>query len=542
MNLLYCKKLKIDDGCEVDLSGGCHGKDTLGSNEKCELSSDNYYCQKMEKTCSDYKESTCGGKILTSDTKQCIYLGDNVNYNGKEFKCAEYEVDDNCQVKLNEGASYFEKVICTKRDGAQFEEDVYSCKFNNYGFYDSDSCKLEPKDCSKITNVEKCSLGKLSSEFSFCSKVGHSCEEFSISPSCKITEKGACVIKEPVEGQRCEFFQRNACFLFEKGKGCKINPENQQTLFCENGENVPSNKMCYINFDDDSDLSLVKCKLKDIKCEFIYSEDKCTGTNMIIEGKKYYCVWDTDLYNNGGSEDCYQFVYDDYCTRKDKKCVPIEGVTLGENEKCELTIDESTSFLKCRKTFKKGCEEYNDKTECINAPKSNTEQCYYSGGCRRLFIDEKCILNNEGECVENGNGKLASDEICSYMSLIGGGYDLSSCKARKKECYDIKNEQICNNYALEKKNCFVNPNNNQCFELKVEEGCSVFEYGQCVGENCKLDYFKRKCYKVNDTDIEYPDDESDNDNNNGGKKDGKEDDSFYVKFGKILFLSLLMIL
>jgi hypothetical protein len=184
---------------------------------------------------------------------------------------------------------------------------------------------------------------------------------------------------------------------------------------------------------------------------------------MIIEGKKYYCVWDTDLYNNGGSEDCYQFVYDDYCTRKDKKCVPIEGVTLGENEKCELTIDESTSFLKCRKTFKKGCEEYNDKTECINAPKSNTEQCYYSGGCRRLFIDEKCILNNEGECVENGNGKLASDEICSYMSLIGGGYDLSSCKARKKECYDIKNEQICNNYALEKKNCFVNPNNNQCF-------------------------------------------------------------------------------
>ena len=81
--------------------------------------------------------------------------------------------------------------------------------------------------------------------------------------------------------------------------------------------------MCYINFDDDSDLSLVKCKLKDIKCEFIYSEDKCTGTNMIIEGKNYYCVWDTNLYNNGGSKRCYQFVYYDYCTRKDKKCVPI---------------------------------------------------------------------------------------------------------------------------------------------------------------------------------------------------------------------------
>ena len=346
---IYCKKIKIDDECGVDLSGGCHGKDTLESNEKCELSSDNYYCQKMEKTCSDYKESTCGGKILTSDTKQCIYVGDNFNYNGKELKCAEYEVDQNCQVKLNEGGSDLEKVICTKRDGAQFEEDVYSCKFNNDGFYDSDSCKLGPKKCSKITNSEKCSLGKLSSEFSVCSKVGDSCEEFFISPSCKITEKGACVIKEPVEGQRCEFYEGKSCLLFEKGKGCKINLENQETMFCENGENVPSNKMCFINFDEDSDLNHVRCTLKDIVCEVISSEDKCTGTDMIIEGKKYYCVWDTDLYNNGVSERCYQFVYDDYCTRKDKKCVPKEGVTLGENEKCELTIDGSNDFLKCRK-------------------------------------------------------------------------------------------------------------------------------------------------------------------------------------------------
>ena len=238
-NLFYCKKFKIDDGCEVDLSGGCHGKDNLESNKKCELSSDNYYCQKIEKTCSDYKESTCGGKILTSDTKQCIYFGDNVNYNGKEFKCAEYEVDNNCQVKLNEGASDFEKVICTKRDGAQFEEDVYSCKFNNDGFYDSDSCKLEPKDCSKITNLEKCSLGKLSCELSVCSKVGDSCEEFTISPSCKITEQGACEIKEPVEGQRCEFYERKACLLFEKGKGCKINPENKNTFFAKMGTMYP---------------------------------------------------------------------------------------------------------------------------------------------------------------------------------------------------------------------------------------------------------------------------------------------------------------
>ena len=207
---------------------------------------------------------------------------------------------------------------------------------------------------------------------------------------------------------------------------------------------------------------------------------------------------------------------------------------------------------------KKGCEEYNDETECINAPKSNTEQCYYNRGCKRLFIDEKCILNNEGKCVENGSGKLASDEICEYESYYHSGYDLSFCKARKKECSDIENEQICNNYTLEKKTCFVNPSNNQCFELKVEEGCSVYGYRQCVGENCKLDYFKRKCYKAKDTDIEYIEytgdkAESDNDNNNEGKNndnnnEGKnngkdeEDDSFYIKFDKFLFLSLLMML
>ena len=97
---------------------------------------------------------------------------------------------------------------------------------------------------------------------------------------------------------------------------------------------------------------------------------------------------------------------------------------------------------------------------------------------------------SDGECKENGSGKLAEDEICYKY---GVGNNEVYCTKKKIECSDITEEETCNSYNPEIKLCY-NLYGDYCYEIKSEDGCQMDENNKCVGEKCVLDIQKKKCY------------------------------------------------
>ena len=380
-SLKYCKKVTVDEKCNIDFTEGCVAKDeTLAGDEKCVFSSDYKECKKLKKECSDYTDDdTCGGLgIYESGTKQCTMIDGN---------CNEFEIDEYCKINT-------ETQECEKRDSITLDEEIESCYLDEYRH----TCKKRAKSCSDIKNVQKCSSGRTEDDEAQCLKYGEECAEIIIHPSCKVSDDwNSCDSLKTKENKACSFFDgdKTVCWLFEQEEGCKINAEN---VNCQNAENVPEGKICA--YDKDIDDGHFICKIRDIKCKYIKAKDLCNSETQIKDNKEFACSWEENSKDADG-EGCSSFDSDEFCIRKNRECVPKDGVILAENEKCELSYENG--YNTCQKTFTKSCDTYHDKTECNNAPESNKEQCFYEEGygCLKVKLDGYCHMS-DGICKENG--------------------------------------------------------------------------------------------------------------------------------------------
>ena len=109
-----CKTISIDGNCYVDNDGKCveDGSGKLSSYEECAFTDDSKaICKKREKSCTDYKESTCGN--FTPETKLCFKIGSS-SY------CKEVKVDSQCT--MNEGNE------CTGNN-CQFDDKKDRCYY-----------------------------------------------------------------------------------------------------------------------------------------------------------------------------------------------------------------------------------------------------------------------------------------------------------------------------------------------------------------------------------------------------------------------------
>ena len=83
-------------------------------------------------------------------------------------------------------------------------------------------------------------------------------------------------------------------------------------------------------------------------------------------------------------------------------------------------------------------------------------------------------MNSEGKCVENGSGKLSSNEICAFT-----GKSKSYCGKREKLCEDY-NDSSCGNYSPEMKLCYLI--SSSCGKVKVDSQFSMNENNECTGD------------------------------------------------------------
>ena len=466
-SLKYCKKVAVDSKCKIDFGEGCVAKDeTLAENEICAFSSDYKECKKLKKECSDYTDNTCGNLgINESETKQCAKI---------DGKCNEFEIDEYCIINT-------ETQECVKREGIELDEEIESCYLDEYRH----TCKKRAKLCSEIENIDKCSSGRTEEDEAQCLKYGDKCAEIIIHPSCQISDDWtSCAPRTTEENKLCTFFNgdKTICWFFEQEDGCKINAESGN---CQNDGDVPEGKMCA--YDKNIDEGHFICKIRDIKCKYITTQTLCNSETQFEDNKETVCSWE-EYTKDAHGEGCDYFLTDEYCTRKNRECVPKDGVTLGENEKCELSYENGYDI--CQKTFINSCDTYSDKTECNNAPESSKEQCFYDdgyGACLKVKLDGYCHMS-DGECKENGSGKLAEDEICYKY---GVGNNEVYCTKKKIECSDITEEETCNSYNPEIKLCY-NLYGDYCYEIKSEDGCQMDENNKCVGEKFFLVIQKKK--------------------------------------------------
>ena len=88
----YCQNITLDGNCYVNATGDCatisSGK--LSTNEICDLNTDKSSCQKRNKECYDYEESSCGD--YTPEAKLCYNI---------EGICQEVKVDSQCSMNAN---------------------------------------------------------------------------------------------------------------------------------------------------------------------------------------------------------------------------------------------------------------------------------------------------------------------------------------------------------------------------------------------------------------------------------------------------------
>ena len=111
-----CKTISIDGNCYVDNDGKCveDGSGKLSSYEECAFTDDSKaICRKREKSCTDYKESTCGN--FTPETKLCFKIGSS-SY------CKEVKVDSQCNMNEDNECTGNNCQFDDKKDRCYYQE------------------------------------------------------------------------------------------------------------------------------------------------------------------------------------------------------------------------------------------------------------------------------------------------------------------------------------------------------------------------------------------------------------------------------------
>ena len=470
-----CAKVKVHYYCRINENNECQIIEANALFKKCLISYENseYHCKPygydLDHHCDTYSDSSY--KIQCTDDgfvhkygKLCTFLPDNISP-GCYFHtatCDELNSEicegfksgyNKCSLNNNICTEYKIDSYCTVIGGVcQRAENTNNDKFseNEECLFDNEiniSCKKKEKKCENYFSESDCENYDDNENNIQCAKINGNnyCKKIIIDDKCKVIN-GICTNKEDV--------------------------------------NIDDTQIC--SFDDESNPS--KCFLRNKICKERYSSSSLCN------------ALDNCAFLN--SNKCYEIENDNNCILdNNKECVIKEDITLSNYEKCsfipkENNDDKDNEKYLCKK-ITKSCDDHNSdidnkETNCNTHPRTDNNQChYFSNSCLNITLDGNCYLDDTGSCVENGSGKLKSNEKCELSD------DYLYCGKRELQCSDY-DDPTCGDYKPEAeiKLCF---NFNQdgsgnCKEVKVDDRCSIDENNECTGNSCIFDENKDRCY------------------------------------------------
>ena len=524
-----CKKIIIDEGCEITSADKCQAKSTISQTAYCSYE-DSYqtHCKKYNYDCSHFSNDDCGGLkgIKEENKQQCIKLSGSStcslltideycsidetdktckkrgtfdentyrcvkdNYNTKCIRktiCSTREIDkctvnnDNCYKIYTESECQLVTVDekCEIKNGyCSAKDDKYDkCSFND----DYTRCQYEAKKCDEILSTNDCSKYQ-SSNGKKCSKVENyqNCKEVTILSPCLINTNGKCVRdKEENDNKACSFdFYRDKCQLYEQDNECKI---KQDEKCYDNPSATVTNKYCA--FDDTN----TKCKLRDVtKCENYVISNRCEADTKIKTTNKK-CSWST----SSTSQTCKEYEIVSPCTVIDGKCKIDESKTLETDMECRF---DNKLENKCMPKNKKQCKTYYNPNDCYNnnIQLADKKQCIYTGenNCKEITIDDNCEVGSTYHYCYNKPGVTFDQNkgICAFDDET----NKNSCTRITRKCTQYT-DNTCN--ALDKCSFY----NNKCYE--TDDVCSFDDNGNTKIRPNKELKSTEKCDFVKENDV-----------------------------------------
>ena len=252
----YCKKISLDNDCEVDSSGNCVHKDSNYDQKKgiCDYDdSDNpKACKIRTRNCNEFTESSCGtltncvfypnyNHCIKTDNYCTIIDGTCEKKDGvtEQFNKKCGIVDDEC-VQIDKTCGEISKEKCNtvprKENQQCFNFDrENTCKtidIDEYCYVNNEGKCVNSKQISKYVECAFNSLktqckirniicddfnddncGNFSPETKLCFNFGNGCKEVQIDSNCQINEKNECVAKN--SGNSCSFDEKKEKCVFK---------------------------------------------------------------------------------------------------------------------------------------------------------------------------------------------------------------------------------------------------------------------------------------------------------------------------------------
>ena len=482
-----CQFYQVDSQCAF-ASGtrSCSDGATLenANKKKCDLiikSETKFACEPRDRKCSELVSGVC--ETIKSDTKKCSLNGVN---------CEEYTIDQYCTV---DGG------VCQSAGGNLGTN--YECLFGIN--VDSKTCVRKQKVCENYYN--NCDAHKNNTHqcIQFGTDNSNYCIAVKFDDYCQYsTTLGRCNEKDTVdinENLKCVNINDDSYNI----KGCEKKPKvcsDYGYTTCNSQQKCYYyNTKCYETEEDDY-CSVIngECKKKDNanlkeneKCDFSLMDSgkfRCEKKDKVCldyNDNSEACNSQQKCYYSGN---CREKEEDNYCSFTNGECKKRENANINENyEKCDFS-NIGLNKDRCEKV-QKHCSEIDDPNICNAAPEREEDhKCFYkSSRCNDYNFDEKCTLNQEGKCVENGSGKLTQYEICKLYE--DSTYNYLDCHSEEKKCSDYGDNE-CGGFTPEMKLCFYI--NNECEEVAVDSQCKMNENNECTGNSCHFDEENYRCY------------------------------------------------
>ena len=541
-DLKVCKKYTFDDGCSItwtDTSISCTTSSNIISYAICSFDSQNeYYCKKNNQTCGySYfdKDNNCGGfkGINEAEKKQCAQLS-NSN------QCQQILIDSDCAIDNNGD--------CKKREGANFNDNEYTCKLTIGRSGVSDNVQCKKKTICEARDLSNC---RQSNDNCYYVDGESECKKIEVDKGCKV-ESGSC--QEDTDDatnyhhyQKCVFNDdKTKCQL--KDKECS---EILSSTGCSDCKTVSSGKECKkvnTNYYCKEITINAKCKVDDngdcsiktpetnkdcsfdynpvTKCELYEVDPGCTidqytgecedDTKNLINNKKCVfkdpaktqckledvtscedykidtkCEADTKIKKDNlkcswNIDSCKQYTIQSPCTVSYAAC----SETPTDNKVCLFNIEKN----ECIPREKKCSNYYNQERKCYSEftiTSTSTKQCIqYSEDnyCKEIEIDQYCKVNEyDNSCGHRDSNYQQKDGICVFDDEV----NKNKCTKRERKCTEYT-DNTCE--SLEK--CSYYPNKYKCYETDEYCTCNIDNYGNFQKRSDKTLAETEKCDMV----------------------------------------------
>ena len=292
---------------------------------------------------------------------------------------------------------------------------------------------------------------------------GASCKEVEIDDGCTINEQHACAKTDSdSKGYECYFYDnsKTKCKRININDGCKVSLDTSMNPIipsCSKDTGAQDDEDCFLSDDNKT------CENKKKTCN-LYSTSGCGGLEK-IDGNKQ-CIYLTS------SRKCKEFTIGDKCQVFNAliMCDKKTGETIDSNMKCKMDDDGTNCDLQ-----KKECVDY----EVNNCKNYEGKNCYKvndpfnNNKCQIVTVDDKCQINDDGDCEDQTSGGPAAYQKCQYNT------EYTECKPMNKDCSQMKSEcNSCQNLVTGLK-CSKIEGSEYCKNVQIDDSCQINEAGKC---------------------------------------------------------------